>query len=218
MKTQNTVSFGYLEKIPFRKQIQDRLTELVNYPRYSSPFQAGEYYFFYKNDGLQNQSVIYIQKGLTGQPEVFIDPNKLSKEGTTAINIVGVSDDDKYLAYSKQEAGSDWAEIHVMEIASKKKLPDVLKWVKFSGADWHKDGFFYSRYPQPAKGAERSGNNQYHSIYYHRLGEDHCARDRRQPRILQRHRLGLRHPHLGRNRRRHLRRQPAPPAGCQQDR
>lgn len=172
VKTQNTVSFGYLEKIPFRKQIQDRLTELVNYPRYSSPFQAGEYYFFFKNDGLQNQSVIYIQKGLTGQPEVFIDPNKMSKEGTTAINIVGVSDDDKYLAYSKQEAGSDWAEIHAMEIATKKKLPDVLKWVKFSGAEWHKDGFFYSRYPAPAAGSELSGNNQYHSVYYHKLGDD----------------------------------------------
>ncbi|HMQ62063.1 MAG TPA: prolyl oligopeptidase family serine peptidase, partial [Flavilitoribacter sp.] len=143
-----------------------------NYPRYTSPFRAGEYYFFYKNDGLQNQSVIYIQKGLEGEPEVFIDPNALSRDGTVAINIIGISQDDKYIAYSQSEAGSDWSQIRVMEIAGKKQLPDVLKWVKFSGAGWHKDGFFYSRYPEPRSGEELSGNNLYHSVYYHKLGDD----------------------------------------------
>ncbi len=172
VQTQNQVTFGYLEQIPYREKIEERLTELVNYPRYSSPFRAGEYYFFYKNDGLQNQSVIYIQKGLDGEPEVFIDPNALSKDGTVAVNLIGLSQDDKYVAYSQSEAGSDWSQIHVMEVATKKKLPDVLKWVKFSGAGWHKDGFFYSRYPEPKSGQELSGNNQFHSVYYHKLGDD----------------------------------------------
>ncbi len=172
VKTQNQATFDYLEKIPYREKIEERLTELVNYPRYTSPFRAGEYYFFYKNDGLQNQSVIYIQKGLDGEPEVFIDPNALSKDGTVAINIIGISQDDKYIAYSQSEAGSDWSQMRVMEIAGKKQLPDVLKWVKFSGAGWHKDGFFYSRYPEPKSGEELSGNNLYHSVYYHKLGDD----------------------------------------------
>jgi prolyl oligopeptidase len=175
VKAQNAVTFDYLEKIPYRNQIKDRLTELFNYPRQSAPFRVGEYYFFTKNDGLQNQSVYYYQKGLDGQPEVFIDPNKLSKDGTVSISMIGYSEDYKYMAYSRQEAGSDWAQIHVMEIATKKELPDVLKWVKFSGASWHKDGFFYSRYPEPAKGSELSGNNQNHSVYYHKLGDPQSA-------------------------------------------
>ncbi|GJM32458.1 MAG: prolyl endopeptidase [Saprospiraceae bacterium] len=172
VKAQNEVTSGFLEKIPYREKIEERLTELINYPRLSSPFRAGEYYFFYKNDGLQNQSVIYIQKGLDGSPEVFIDPNQLSADGTVSIGLLGFSKDNRYVAYSRSEAGSDWQEIHVMEIATKKELPDVLEWVKFSGASWFKDGFFYSRYPEPAKGAELSGNNTFHSVYYHKLGTD----------------------------------------------
>ena len=136
VKAENEVTFAYLEKIPYRKAIRDRYEELFNYPKLSSPFKAGEYYFFYKNDGLQNQAVIYVQKGLDGAPEVFIDPNALSAEGTVAIDLTGFSNDDKYVAYSRQEAGSDWQEIRVMEIATKKELPDLLKWVKFSGAAW----------------------------------------------------------------------------------
>lgn len=167
---QNKVTFGYLEQIPYREAIRQRYEELFDYPKLSSPFKAGDYYFFYKNDGLQNQSVIYIQKGLEGEPEVFIDPNALSSAGTVAIDLVGFSSDDKYVAYSRSEAGSDWMELHVMEIATKQELPDVLKWVKFSGASWWKDGFFYSRYPEPAKGMELSGDNKNHSVYYHKLG------------------------------------------------
>lgn len=171
VKAQNEVTFGYLEKIPFRADVRKRYEELFNYPKYSAPFQVGEYFFFSKNDGLQNQAVIYRQKGLDGTPEVFIDPNALSPDGTTAINIIGVSDDDKYLAVSRQDAGSDWQQIHVYEVESMKKLPDELKWVKFSGASFWKDGFFYSRYPEPAPGTELSGNNLFHSVYYHKLGD-----------------------------------------------
>lgn len=172
VKIQNEVTFGYLEKIPFRDAIADRLAELLNYPRYSSPFRAGEYYLFYKNDGLQNQPVIYVQKGLTGTPEVFLDPNQLSESGTSAVSIIGISKDDRYVAYSVANAGSDWSTIHVMEIATKRQLPDRLEWVKFSGAGWKDDGFFYSRYPKPVPGEELSGNNQNHSVYFHRLGTD----------------------------------------------
>jgi prolyl oligopeptidase len=171
VKQQNEVTFGYLEKIPFRQAIRDRYEDLFNYPKLSSPFKAGDYYFFFKNDGLQNQSVIYYQKDLDGEPQVFIDPNELSKEGTVAIDLVGFSNDDKYVAYSRNEAGSDWQELHVVEIATKTELPDVLKWVKFSGASWWKDGFFYSRYPEPAKGMELSGDNKNHAVYYHKLGD-----------------------------------------------
>lgn len=171
VQAENKVTFDYLSKIPYRKQIADRYTELFNYPKYGVPFRAGQYYFFAKNNGLQNQAVWYIQKGLEGEPEVFLDPNTLSKDGTVAVNPIGTSKDHKYFAYSKSSAGSDWSEIHVIDIASKQELPDVLKWVKFSGASWYKNGFFYSRYPEPAKGTELSGNNQYHSVYYHKLGD-----------------------------------------------
>ena len=172
VKAQNKVTYDYLDKIPYRKKIEARYEELFNFPKLSSPFKAGDYYFFYKNNGLQNQSVIYIQKGLKGEPEVFIDPNKLSEKGTTSINILGFSKNNKYVAYSKQEAGSDWTEIHLMEVVTKNKLPDVLKWVKFSGASWQGDGFYYSRYPAPVEGMELSADNKYHSVYYHKLGED----------------------------------------------
>ena len=110
VEAQNKVSFAYLDSIPFRDKIHQRLTEVYNYPKYSSPFRAGDYYFFYKNDGLQNQSVIYVQKGLDGEPEVFIDPNLLAPDGTVIIFLVGFSKDNKYVTYSKSEAGSDWQE------------------------------------------------------------------------------------------------------------
>ena len=170
VKAQNVVTKSYMDQIPYRESIKERYEELFNYPKLSSPFKAGDYYFFYKNDGLQNQSVIYVQKGLDGEPSVFIDPNAINAEGTTSINLIGISKDNKYVAYARQDAGSDWQQIHVMEIATKQKTEDVLEWVKFSGASWWKDGFFYSRYPAPAKGAEYSGDNKMHSVYYHKLG------------------------------------------------
>ncbi|MDD8027446.1 MAG: S9 family peptidase, partial [Acidobacteriota bacterium] len=142
VKAQNEVTFGYLGKIPYREALKKRLTDIFNYPRYSSPFRVGEYYFFGKNDGLQNQSVIYVQKGLDGAPEVFIDPNALSPDGTIRIGLLGPSGDKKWMAVSRGEAGSDWSEIRVMDIASKKELVDRIQWVKFSGAAWWKNGFF----------------------------------------------------------------------------
>ncbi|PHN01541.1 prolyl oligopeptidase family serine peptidase [Flavilitoribacter nigricans] len=169
---QNEVTFQYLEQIPERESIRKRLRELLDYERLSSPFRAGDYYFFYKNDGLQNQPVIYFQKGLEGDPEVFIDPNSRSEDGTIAVTLLGFSQDDRYVAYAQSEAGSDWQQIRVMEVATKKELPNVLKWVKFSGAAWHEDGFFYSRYPQPDAGSEYSAKNLHHTVYYHRLGTD----------------------------------------------
>lgn len=172
VKDQNKVTFDYLSTIPFRDKIRARYEELFNYVKLSSPYKVGDYYFFSKNDGLQNQSVVYYQNGLDGEPQVFLDPNKMSKDGTVSINIIGFSEDDKYVAYSKSEGGSDWQEIHVMEVANKRKLPDVLKWVKFSGAGWDKNGFYYSRYPAPEDGLELSAANEYHAIYYHKLGED----------------------------------------------
>lgn len=169
---QNKVTKGYLDQIPFRDKLRERYEELYNYPKLSSPFKAGEYYFFYKNDGLQNQSVIYYQKGLDQDPEVFIDPNSFSEDGTTAISLAGFSNDNKYVTYSRQDAGSDWQKFYVMEVATKKLLSDELEWVKFSGASWKGDGFFYSRYPAPKEGDEFSGDNRHHSVYFHKLGDD----------------------------------------------
>jgi len=169
---QNKVTQSYLDKIPYRDKIKERYAELFNYVKLSSPFKVGEYYFFSKNNGLQNQAVIYYQKGLDGEPQVFIDPNKLSKEGTASISLIGFSKDDQYVAYSRQDAGSDWQEIHVMEISTRKKMPDVLKWVKFSGANWSNGGFYYSRYPKPDGGSGLSAANEFHTVYYHKLGTD----------------------------------------------
>jgi prolyl oligopeptidase len=169
---QNEVTFGYLAQIPFRQQLRDQFERLYNYPKYGAPFQVGGYYFFSKNDGLQNQAVIYRQEGLDGTPSVFLDPNLMSESGTTAISIIGISRDDRYLAVGRQDAGSDWQQIHVYEVSTGNKLADELQWVKFSGAAWWKDGFFYSRYPAPEKGTELSGNNLHHAVYYHRLGTD----------------------------------------------
>lgn len=170
VKAQNEVTFGYLDQIPYRDDIKARYRELFNYPKYSSPFKAGEYYFFYKNDGLQNQSVIYIQKGLDGEPEVFLDPNTMSEDGTTNAYLAGTSKDNKYTAYMRQDAGSDWRTIKIMEIDTKTELDDEIEWVKFSGVSFYKDGFFYSRYPEPKEGDELSGKNINHAVYYHKIG------------------------------------------------
>lgn len=171
INSQNQVTFSYLEKIPYRSSIKKRLKELVNYPRYSSLSKAGDYYFFYKNDGLQNQSVIYFQKGLDGKSEIFLNPNTLSEDGTVRAYLAGFSQDYKYVAYIRSEGGSDWQEIRIMEIKTKKELPDRIKWIKFSGASWGKDGFYYSGYPQPEKGKKLTAKNKFHKIFYHKLGE-----------------------------------------------
>lgn len=172
VKEQNKITFDYLNQIPFRQKIADRYADLFNFTKVYAPMKAGDYYFYYKNDGLQDQAVIYRQKGIDGIPITFIDPNVLSQKGTVAVNLIGFSKDNKYVAVAHSEAGSDWQEIHVMEVATGNKLPDVIKWVKFSGASWYKNGFFYSRFPESEEGEELSGKNVFHSIYYHQLGED----------------------------------------------
>lgn len=172
VEEQNKVTFDYLDNIPFRESIRQRLENIWDYPKYSAPFKEGNNYFFYKNDGLQNQSVLYVQEGLDGEPEVFLDPNKLSEDGTVALSSVSVSNDHQYLAYSTSASGSDWKEISVMNIETKEKMIDKCNWVKFSGISWYKNGYYYSRYDAPKEGAEYSSKNEFHKLYYHTLGTD----------------------------------------------
>jgi prolyl oligopeptidase len=168
---QNEVTDAYLAKIPYRDQIRERLTALWNYPRYGVPFKKGGYYFFFKNDGIQNQSVLYIQDSLKGEARVFLDPNKLSADGTTSLGTYSVSKDGKYFAYAISKAGSDWNEIYVMETATGKQLADKLEWVKFSGISWRGNGFYYGRYDKPVGGGALSSKNEYKKVYYHNIGD-----------------------------------------------
>ena len=170
VKDQNTFTTSFLHKIPFREAVKNRITELANYPKYGPPIHAGDYYIYAKNTGLQNQSIYYYQKGLTGAEQVFLDPNKLSQDGTAAVSLLGVSKDKKYLAYAINQSGSDWQTIHVIEIATAHQLDDNLEWVKFSGAAWQGDGFYYSRYQHPDDGKELSGKNEGHEVWFHKLG------------------------------------------------
>jgi prolyl oligopeptidase len=167
---ENKVTMDYLSKIPFREQLRERLTQIWNYPKYGVPFKRGGMYFFFKNDGVQNQSVLYMQKTPEATPEVLLDPNKLSKDGTVALASIGISKNGKYLAYGVARGGSDWNEIYVMDIATRKMLPDSINWVKFSGISWKGDGFFYSAYSAPKKGEELLQQNRFHKVFYHQLG------------------------------------------------
>jgi prolyl oligopeptidase len=162
----------YLSKIPFRKKIRKRLEEIFNYIRYGGGIKAGDNIIFTKNDGLQNQPVYYIQKGLNGKEEVLIDPNKLSGDGLVSIGIDGFSKDKRYMAYHENKGGSDWETIYIMDLEKKEKLSDKLEWIKFGGAAWRGDGFYYSRYSKPEKGKEFLAKNEYEKIYYHKLGEE----------------------------------------------
>lgn len=170
VEEQNKLTFGYLDKIPYREKLKARLTQLSNYPRISAPTRRGNTYFFTKNDGLQNQSVYYIQQGLNGKPEVFLDPNKFSTDGTSVLSVFSLSRDGKYLAYGISQGGSDWVTISVMEVATRKKLDDQLSWLKASGVNWQGDGFFYSRYPAPEKGRELTSKNEFQTVYFHKVG------------------------------------------------
>ncbi len=167
---QNKVTANYLENIPFRKELKARLEKIWNYPKLGVPFKKGSQYFFFKNDGLQNQSVLYVQTSLEAEPERLLDPNTLSNDGTIALGGISVSKDGKYLGYSISRGGSDWNEICVMDIATRTMLKDSIKWVKFSGISWYKNGFYYSAYDAPAEGQALSGSNQFHKVYYHQLG------------------------------------------------
>ncbi len=176
IEAENRLTAGYLAQIPQRDAIRKRLTELWNYPKYGAPFHKAGRYFFFKNDGLQNQSVLYKQASLTADPETLLDPNLLSEDGTVAISTLAVSEDGRLIAYGTSASGSDWEEFRVRDVATARDLSDHLQWIKFSGASWTKDraGFFYSRYPEPADKA-LTDVNRFQRVYYHRLGADQAS-------------------------------------------
>jgi prolyl oligopeptidase len=172
IEAQNQLTFDYLRQIPARQRLLERLTQLWNYERYSQPFKEGGRYFYFKNDGLQNQSVLYTQESLEAEARVLLDPNTFSEDGTVALSGIAISRDGRYLAYGLSCSGSDWQEWKVRDIETGEDLPDHLRWVKFSGASWTLDGqgFFYSRYDEPAPGSEYESVNYFQKLYYHRLG------------------------------------------------
>ncbi len=169
---QNEVTFAYLSQIPAREKIRQRLTELWNYEKFSVPFKRGERYFYFKNDGLQNQSVLYTLNSLDDEPKELFDPNLLSADGTVALSGLAISDDGTLMAYGLSTGGSDWSEYRVRNVATKEDKEDHLKWIKFSGASWTKDnrGFFYSRYDEPNEKTQLEEVNYYQKLYYHQLG------------------------------------------------
>ncbi|MFM9026870.1 MAG: prolyl oligopeptidase family serine peptidase [Bacteroidota bacterium] len=171
VKQENITTQEYLSKIPFRNQVKERMTKLWNFPKWSVPFKAGEKYFVYTNNGLQNQFVLNILSDLKGKPKSFLDPNTFSKDGTVNINSTAASKDGKYLAYMLSSAGSDWNEILIKEIATGESLADTVRWVKFSEIAWHGNGFYYSRYEAPDASDVLKGKNEYHKVFYHTLGQ-----------------------------------------------
>lgn len=171
VEEQNKLTYSYLDKIPFRSNIKQRLTEIWNYEKASAPFKKGDRFFWYKNNGLQNQSVLYSQKDTCcDKGEILLDPNTLSTDGTVSLGSISISKNAQYLAYGISKAGSDWVEIHVKDISTGKDLIDEIKWVKFSGIAWKGNGFYYSRYDEPQKGKAYTGKNQFHKLFFHQLG------------------------------------------------
>ncbi len=171
VEAQNEVTEAYLSQIPFREAINERLTTLWDYEKYSAPAQEGDAYYFYKNDGLQNQGVLYRQTTLDADPEVFLDPNTFSDDGTVSLGSTSFTEDGSLLAYSISESGSDWRKILVMDAASRALVGDTIQDAKFSGISWRgNEGFYYSSYDKPENGSELSERNSNHKLLYHRLG------------------------------------------------
>ena len=170
VKAQNEVSFGYLKQIPLREEFKNRIEALSNYEKISAPSRKGEWYYFYKNSGLQNQSVLYRVKGLQGKPEQVIDPNTLSKDGTTRLTVFSLNKTGKYACVGLSLSGSDWQTYYVRDMETGKNLADELSWVKVSGVAWKGNGFYYSRYPEPGKGKELSTKNENHQVWFHTVG------------------------------------------------
>jgi prolyl oligopeptidase len=171
VEAQNALTFGHLERIAFRGALGERIRAIANYPKYSAPFKKNGRVFFYKNDGLQNQAVLYVQKGFAGRPEVLIDPNTFSADGTVKLESFTLSRDGRHAAFAKTAIpGSDWQDVQVMDMATRRVLPEVLRWVKFSGLAWRGNGFYYSRFPAPAAGAELTARAEGQSVWYHRVG------------------------------------------------
>src|SRR2546430_9319474 len=177
IEAENRLTEAYLAGIPARERIKERLRRLWDYPKYGAPFHKAGRYFYFKNDGVQNQSVLYKQAALTGDPAVLLDPNLLAADGTVALSTLAVSEDGRLVAYGTSASGSDWEEFRVRDVGTGRDRPDYLRWIKFPGASWTKDGagFFYSRYPEPGDKA-LSDVNRFQKVYYHRLGTDQ-ARD-----------------------------------------
>jgi prolyl oligopeptidase len=169
---QNEVSSAYLAALPGRDAIRARMTQMYDYERFGVPEKAGNFYFYTRNDGLQNQSVLYVREGLNGAPRVLIDPNSWSQDGATALAEWDPSEDGRHLLYSVQDGGTDWRTVRVLDVATGQPTSDEVRWVKFSNLDWAKDGsgFYYSRFPEPAQGAQFQSLNENHVVYFHRLG------------------------------------------------
>lgn len=172
VEAQNQVTFGFLKQIHERETIKQRLTQLWDYEKYSQPFKQGERYFYFKNDGLQNQSVLYTLDTLDADPQILLDPNTLSEDGTVALSGIAVSEDGKLLAYGLSSSGSDWQTWHVRDVQTTENRADQIEWVKFSGASWTHDrqGFFYSRFDEPDQTTQFEAINYYQKLFYHRLG------------------------------------------------
>ncbi|PRY95796.1 prolyl oligopeptidase family protein [Marinilabilia salmonicolor] len=173
VQRQVKVTNKYLSEIPFRDRLKERLTEVWNYEKQGTPVRKGKYWFFMRNNGLQNQYVVYVKEGEDGEERVLLDPNKLSDDGTVALSDYAVSEDGTYMAYSISRGGSDWREIYVLDVATGEQLDDHLEWVKFSGISWMGEkGFVYSRYDAPAQGEELTNVNEFQQVYYHQIGDE----------------------------------------------
>lgn len=170
VQKQNIVTFGYLSQIPYRQKIRKRLEQIWNYEKFSTPFKEGGKYYFFKNDGLQNQSVLYVQDNLNSEPKLLLDPNTFSPDGTTSLQELDFSKDGRYLAYSISKGGSDWRTIFVKDLKTNQLLPDQIEWAKFTAIAWQGDGFYYTRYPEPAQGAALTAANKFGAVYFHKLG------------------------------------------------
>jgi prolyl oligopeptidase len=175
VEAQNAVTFPYLERIPYRAALQARVMELNDYERFGAPSRKGPYFFFNKNEGLQNQSVLHMQDGLDGAPEVLLDPNSWSADGTVQLAAFEPSKDAKYAVYGISQSGSDWQQYKVLELATKRTLEDSVAWAKVSQVAWHGDGFYYSRYPEPPEGQEKASINENHQVFFHKLGTPQSA-------------------------------------------
>ena len=173
VEAQNQVTFGYLEEIPARETIKQRLTQLWDYEKFGIPFKEGDRYFYFKNDGLQNQSVLYTLTSLDAEPRVLLDPNQLSEDGTIALGGLAISENGKLMAYGLSTSGSDWQEWKIRDVETGEDLPDHLKWIKFSGASWSHDhqGFFYSRYDEPNEATKLEDVNYFQKLFYHQVGK-----------------------------------------------
>ena len=167
---QNEVTTEYLSQVPFREEIKNRLEEIWDYEKYSSPFKEGGKYYYFKNDGLQNQSVLYTTDDIRSEGDVILDPNSFSEDGTTSLAGMSFNKEGNLLAYSTSEGGSDWRTAYVLNVNTGELLEDKVEWIKFSGLSWAGDGFFYSRYPTTEEEGKLSSANEFHSLYYHKLG------------------------------------------------